>query len=295
MIPKDLQALIARLEITTKKQVSGPLLGDARSARIGSGFEFNQLRDYMQGDDIRFIDWKASARSSKMLVRQYLEDRNRTIYLVVDLSGSTEYGTTFTEGLPVSKGDLMKQLSAVLAFVSLHSKDSVGLVLFTDAVEKIIPARQSRNHTISLINTVYTYTPKSKRTNFEAVIDYLSRLKGQKALMCIVSDFMAPLEQYERKLAVLARRHDVMAFRCLDPRELTFPAVGSLVFEDSELAIQATIAGRRARDLNQALTQWHTAQKERLKASRIDCLDIEVGTPFTGPLVQFLRYRAFRD
>lgn len=295
MIPKDLQALIARLEITTKKQVSGPLLGDARSVRIGSGFEFNQLRDYIQGDDIRFIDWKASARSSKMLVRQYLEDRNRTIYLVVDLSGSTEYGTSSEDGHPVSKGDLMKQLSAVLAFVSLHSKDSVGLVLFTDTVEKIVPPRQSRNHTVSLINTLYTYAPASGHTNFEAVIDYLSHLKGQKALVCIVSDFMAPLERYERKLAVLARRHDVMAFRCLDPRELSFPAVGTLIFEDIELGIQATIAGRKSRDLNQALAQWHTAQKDRLNAARIDCLDIEVGKSFTGPLVKFLRYRAFRD
>lgn len=295
MIPKELQALIARLEITTKKQVSGPLLGDARSARIGSGFEFNQLRDYIQGDDIRFIDWKASARSNKMLVRQYLEDRNRTIYLVVDLSGSTEFGTTSVENHPVSKGDLMKQLSAVLAFVSLHSKDATGLILFTDTVEKIIAPRQSRNHTVSLINTLFTYTPTSKRTNFEAVIDYLSRLKGQKALVCLVSDFMAPLDRIERKLAVLARRHDVMAFRCLDPRELTFPAVGTLMFEDTELAVQSTIAGRRSQDITQALTQWHAAQKDRLNAARIDCLDIEVGTSFTGPLVQFLRYRAFRD
>ncbi len=295
MISQELYALISRLEITAKKQVSGPLLGESRSARIGSGFEFNQLRDYIPGDDIRFIDWKASARSSKMLVRQYLEDRNRTLYLVVDLSESTSFGTTSQDAHLVTKSDLMKQLAGVLAFVSLHCKDSVGLVIFTDTVEKIIPPRQSRNHTISLLNTLFTYEPKSKRTNFEAPVEYLSRLKGQKALVCFLSDFIAPLEHYERRLASLARRHDIMAFRCLDPKERHFPQVGTLIFEDAELDVQTTIAGQKERVFNQSLTEWHTAQRDRLNAARIDCLDIEVGTPFTGPLVSFLRYRAFRD
>ncbi len=291
MIPKDLQALIAQIEITTRKQISGPLLGDARSALKGSGFEFNQLREYIQGDDIRFIDWKASARSNKMLVRQYLEDRNRTVYIAVDVSASTDYGTTFQEGKPVLKADLMKQLAAVLAFVSLHKKDSVGLVLFTDEVEKIIPPRQSRNHILSVVQTLFSYRPKNKRTDFAAPLEYLSRLKGQKALVCFVSDFMAPLDRCERMLAVASRKHDLIAFRCLDPREQTFPPIGTLIFEDAEMDVQATIAGGKGHALDQALSTWHKGQKERLNAARIDSLDIEVGTPFAGPLVRFLRHR----
>lgn len=294
MIPKELQSLIARLEITAKKKVSGPLLGDAQSIRIGSGFEFHQLRDYIPGDDIRFIDWKASARSDKMLVRQYLEDRNRTLYIVVDLSRSTSYGTTAVNSKPTAKADLMKQLSGILAFVSLQCKDSVGLIIFTDTVEKVIPPRQSRNHIISLLTTLFEYEPVNRDTNFEAPLEYLSRLTGQKALVCFLSDFIAPLEQYERKLAVLARRHDVMAFRCLDPRERHFPGVGTLIFEDSEREVQAPITGDRIL-LTQVLTHFHATQKSLLSAARIDCLDIEVGSTFTGPLVTFLRHRAFRD
>ena len=134
MISSDL-ALIKNLELTTKKLISGPLLGDARSSLKGSGFEFHQLRDYEQGDDIRFIDWKSSARSNKMLVRQYLEDRNRTVYLVVDVSASTHYGTR-----SLTKSDQIKQLAAMLAFVSLHKKDSVGLILFSQENESYYSA-----------------------------------------------------------------------------------------------------------------------------------------------------------
>lgn len=291
MIPKDLQALIARLEIHAKKQVSGALLGDARSVRIGSGFEFHQLRDYIPGDDIRFIDWKASARSHKMLVREYHEDRNRHVYLAVDLSQSMKFGTV---GF-VDKLDLIKQLSGVLAFVSLQCGDSVGLVLFTDTVEKVIPPRPSRNHIISLVNTLFTFVPSQKKTDFEPACEYLARMKSQKSLICLISDFMCSLESRERLLATVSRRHDVIAFRCLDPRERHFPDVGTLTFEDSESHMQATITRTRARDFDQALAQWHSAQKERLRAARIDCLDIEVGIPYSAKLAHFLRYRAFRD
>jgi uncharacterized protein (DUF58 family) len=294
MISKDLQGLIARLEITAKKNVSGPLLGDARSKRMGSGFDFHQLRDYIPGDDIRFIDWKASARSDKMLVRQYLEDRNRTFYLVVDLSQSTAYGTTTLDSLSVTKADLIKQIGAILAFVSLQCKDSVGLIIFTDTVEKFIPPRQSRNHIMSLLTTLFEHEPKSRRTDFEAPLEYLSRLKGQKALVCFLSDFIAPLELYERKLAILARRHDVMAFRCLDPRERSFPGVGSLMFEDSELGVKASVAAEKVL-ISQALSHFHASQKGLLAAARIDCLDIEVGASFAGQLVTFLRHRAFSE
>ncbi len=293
MISQELHALIAHLEITTRKQVSGPLLGDARSRLKGSGLEFNQLREYVQGDDVRFIDWKASARSGKMLVRQYLEDRNRTVYIAVDVSASTDYGTTYKLGVPQRKSDLKKQLAAVLAFVSLHSKDSVGLVLFTDTVEKIIPPRQSRNHALALVQTLYSYEPKSKRTNLAAPLEYLSRLKGQKALVCLLSDFMAPLDEAERMLKVASRKHDLMAFRCLDPRERMFPPVGTLIFNDSEMGVQATIAGGKGDAISKALEIWHKTQKDRLNAARIDSLDLEVGCQFTGDLVRFLRHRIY--
>jgi len=280
MISSELQALISQLEITTRKHVSGPLLGDAASRLKGSGFEFNQLRDYIQGDDIRFIDWKASARTGKTLVRQYLEDRNRVMYIVADVSASMNYGTTGQ-----TKADLVKQLGAVLAFVALHSKDSVGLILFSDEIEKVILPRQSRNHTLNIIKTLFTYEPQHKKTNLSVAFDYLARIKGQRGIVCFLSDFMGKLEG--PFMRVVPRKHDVMAFRCLDPKERRFPQVGTLRFEDRETGRELAIASGQ----NAALQRWHDQQRELLVGSRIDMLDIEVGSSFTGDLLRFLRQR----
>ena len=290
MISPQLQALIHQIEITTRKKVSGPLLGGARSLVRGLGFEFNQLREYIPGDDIRFIDWKSSARASKILVREYLEDRNRTIYIVVDVSASTGFGTGRNEfGKPLSKANLIQQLAAVLAFSSLHLKDSVGLVLFSEGIEKFIPARRSRNHVLALIQALFTHKAQAETTNLSAPLEYIARLKGQKAIVCLLSDFLAPLDK--KVLSMASRHHDVLAIRCLDAREKSFPEVGTLVIEDSETHIQVPIAGadKIGRDLN----LWHESQKDHLIAARVDTLDCEVGVPFTGPLLRFLRYRVY--
>ena len=278
-------ALIHTLELTTRKLISGPLLGDARSSLKGSGFEFHQLRDYVQGDDIRFIDWKSSARSNKMLVRQYLEDRNRTVYVVVDVSASTEYGTGKT-----LKSDLIKQLAAILAFVSLHSKDSVGLILFTKEVEWVMPPRQGRAHVFSLVKTLMHYKPKFQQTKLTAPLEYLARLRGQKALICFISDFMGTYDT--AMLSTVGRRHDLLLFRCLDEREKEFPQVGTLIIEDNETKKMVEIAAS-AGAINDALAAWHRSQKEQFNAAKVDSLDLIAGKPFSGDLVRFLRTRIY--
>lgn len=280
MISSDL-ALIKNLELTTKKLISGPLLGDARSSLKGSGFEFHQLRDYEQGDDIRFIDWKSSARSNKMLVRQYLEDRNRTVYLVVDISASTHFGTR-----SLTKSDQIKQLAAMLAFVSLHKKDSVGLILFSQENEVIIPPRSSRAHIYFLVKTLFEHNAQHKQTSLQAPVEYLARLRGQKALICFISDFLGSWDAKMLKLA--AHRHDLLAFRCLDAREFEFPDVGMLRIEESETGTMVEVEGA---GIDDALTHWHRQQKEQLSAAKIDCLDLVAGTSFAGDLVRFLRTR----
>ena len=199
-----------------------------------------------------------------------------------EISASTDYGTE-----SITKQDLLKQLGAVLAFVSLHSKDSVGLVLFSDIIEKVIPPRNSRQHTLSLVQTLFSTDAHNKKTNLAVPLEYIARLRGQKALVCFLSDFMAPLN--EAALSLVSRRHDVMAFRCLDPRERQFPHVGTLTMQDCETQVQVPIAGQ----LNGALTRWHKKQQEQLIAARIDLLDCQVGTSFTGPLLRFLRHRMY--
>lgn len=284
MIPGDIQARIRSIELMTKKLISGPLLGDWQSSVRGSGFEFLQLRDYMQGDDIRFIDWKASARTDKMLVRQYLEDRNRTIYIIVDVSASADYSTGV-----VLKSDLMRQLAAVLAFVGQHKKDSVGLVLFSDDIEIVMPPRQSRDHYFSLIKTVLTYKPKQRTTNLAAPLEYLARRVNKKSMVCFISDFTSDIDQ--RMLSLVSRKHDMLAFRCLDEREQQFPDCGTLIFQDIETDELREIEGTV--NVQALLAEWHRRQKEIMSLSKVDLLDLIAGKPYTGQLVQFLRQRIF--
>ncbi len=284
MITPD-YALIRTLEIMTKKRVSGPLLADSRSTLKGSGFEFHQLRDYVQGDDIRFIDWKSSARSTRMLVRQYLEDRNRTLYVVVDVSASTRYGTS-----GALKSDLIKELAATLAFVGLHKNDSVGLLLFTQEIELVIPPRQGRAHVYSLVQKLFGFKPNYQNTKLEAPLEYLARLRGKKALVCFISDFMGT---YDHKLlSLVAHHHDLLLFRCLDERELSFPSVGMLVMEDSETRHTASIEGV-GHEISTRLAMWHRMQKEHFTSARADSLDLKAGKPFSGDLVRFLRTRIY--
>lgn len=207
------------------------------------------------------------------------------MYLAVDISASTEYGTTKTH-----KSDLIKQLAAVLAFVSLHRKDSVGLILFTDEIEKIIPPRNSRAHVFSLVQTLFSFKPKSKRTNLAAPLNYLARLRGQKAIVCFISDFMAPVDS--SLLAMVERRHDMLLFRCLDEREMEFPDVGTLCIEDSETGQMREIEGS-AGEISSLLTLWHRHQKEQFNAAKTDALDLLAGKPFSGDLVRFLRTRVY--
>lgn len=279
-------ALIKHIEITTRKLISGPLLGETRSSQKGGGFEFHQLRDYVQGDDIRYIDWKSSARSNKMLVRQYLEERNRSVYIVVDVSASTSYGTG-----TVLKSDLIKQLAATLACVSLHKKDAVGLILFSNEVEKVIPPRSGRAHVFSLIQELYSYKPLHRKTNLSAPLEFLARLKGQKALVCWVSDFMGTIEH--NFVSVVARRHDVILFKCLDKRERVFPEVGTLVVQDSETAHIIELEGSSSA-LNEALTFWNRHQREQFLAAKLDCMELTAGESFAGDLLRFLRTRMYK-
>jgi uncharacterized protein (DUF58 family) len=284
-LPRDVQVLIKQLELVSRKLASGPLQSNAHSRIKGTGFEFHQLRDYIQGDDIRYIDWKASSRSNKMLVRQYLEDRNRKLYIVCDISASTEYASD--QG--VRKSDVIKQIATILAFVSLYKTDAVGLLLVSTKIEKVVPAQSSRQHVLSLINTLYSYEAKHNETNLNAAFEYLARLQSKGTIVCFLSDFLGEIDQ--KILSVAARRNDILAFRCLDKREISFPEVGTLIFEDRETHERREISGSHA--LTEGLNEWHKKQKDLLSLAKIDSVDIEIGKPYAGTLSRFLRQRVY--
>lgn len=286
MISKEILNKIYQLELKTRKLLLGQLGGDYRTLLKGSGFEFDQLRDYQPSDDIRFIDWKSSARANKMLVRQYLEDRNRILILVVDISVSTDYGSA-----KESKADVIKQVAGILAFAGLYAKDSIGLTLFSDQIELSLAARPSRSHVINLVSKLFTHKAKSHKTNINFALDNIMKMQKKKAVICLISDFLDEIDP--KLLRIVAAKHELLAFRCLDKLELNFPKVSILAFADSETkqVINYNTSSKYTMGFENILKSWHNQQVALFKKSGVDCLTLMPETSISYELMRFLNKR----
>lgn len=283
-ISSEIVNKIKQLEIFTRRLLNGALVGDSRSAIKGTGFEFDQIRDYSFGDDIRFIDWKASSRNNKLLLKQYIEERSRTIFLVVDVSQSSFFGSG-----KLSKQNRIAELASVLALVAQHGKDQVGLLLFSDEVEAYIPPQTSISHIRHIIETIFSFTPKQTNTNITKALQHLFSVYKKDAIIFLMSDFIDNgLETY---LAQAAKKYDLIAVRCLDNNEKQIPPVGFITIEDVETGELIEL------DLSQEGIQHalaHRIKKQDLVFKRrgIDLIDI---TPdkddYIVEMVKFFRRR----
>jgi uncharacterized protein (DUF58 family) len=282
-ISADLIKKVRQLEITTRRLLNGSLMGDSRSALKGSGFEFDQIRDYQQGDDIRCIDWRASARSDKFLVKQYREERNRTIFLAVDVSASSGFSSSGT-----LRSEVMSQVAAVLALVGDQGKDSVSLLLFSDRVEHFIPPARGRTHARAILTALFSHQAKSKKTMIAVALDYLMKLGSREGIVFLISDYI-DLMPVERSLRIATRKYDIVAIRCLDAHERIFPTVGFVTIEDSETGMSAVldVRGRSVRSINTFLDRRGDEQKKIFARYGIDCVDIALNRPFIGDMIQF--------
>lgn len=280
MISLEIAKIINQIELKTRKLISGQLIGDYKNRIKGSGFDFDQLREYEEGDDIRYIDWKSSAKANQLLVKQYLADRNRTFLLAVDISASLNYGSH------ALKIDLVKNIAAILAFVCLHSKDSVGLLLFTDDIEILVPPKPNRSHILSFLNKLFSYNAVSKKTDINCVFKYISQLRSKKIAVCLISDFMDKIDR--SKLALAIQKHEIIAFRCLDSQEIKFADVGFLLCQDSETLQQINLDSSSSY-VNDSLNRWYKEQNDIFKSFRIDYLDIKTNESFISNLVRFLK------
>lgn len=286
MLSKEVLKYIAYIEIQTRRLLNSTMAGDSRSAVRGTGFEFDQIRDYQLGDDIRCIDWRGSARMQKLLTKEYIEERNRTIIIAVDVSASTAY----------SSGQLpkywhMSQVAAVLAVVAQYGKDKVGLVLFTDSVEVYIPPRAGKEHTYNVLARIFSHAPQSKGTNFTCVANHLINIGQKNAVVFLISDFIAAVDQV--KWAALKKMYDLVAIRSIDQLESDVPALGFLSLCDVESGVQVTIDARHAcaSRLNGYLNDRLNQQTLLFKRTGVDLLDIRNNELFMGQLVRFFRRR----
>lgn len=285
MISKEVQKKIRQIEIHTNRLLSGSLVGQNSSAVKGSGFEFDQLREYQQGDDVRFIDWKSSARMHKLMVRQYIEERSRSIILLVDVSASSYFGST-----QKNKHEVLLELAAVLTLASSYAHDHVALLLFSDVVELFIPPGNGQKHVHHLLEKLFTHQPKHTKTSITVALEYVAGLHVKNAIVFVLSDFIAP--SFKKALCVVAKRYDLIAVRCLDKNETALPAVGFLHVVDNETGQKVYVDARYASSsINQYCVLRLHEQNKIFSACGVDLLDIKSTQPYINDMVRFFKKR----
>jgi len=259
MLPWEILKKIRYIEIPARKLVDEVFSGEYRSVFKGRGMEFSEVREYLPGDDIRIIDWNVTARFGRPFVKKFVEERELTVILLVDMSGSEDFGSGIR-----SKRELACEIGAILAFSALKNNDKVGLILFSDIIEEFVPPRKGRRHVLRIIRDILAFQPKSRGTNLETALGFLNEVMRKKAIVFIISDFISP--DFEQALKATAARHDLNAFTILDPREISigdkekfFPALVEI--EDAETG-HRRIVNLRDRHF---LARFAEKQEERLE------------------------------
>lgn len=281
----ELISRIRAIELYARRLLSGCTMGNSRSTVKGTGLEFDQIRDYVQGDDVRYIDWQASSRLGKLLVKEYIEERSRTILLAVDVSRSTFFGTMRDH----TKRDVMSDLAAVLALVGAYAKDRVGLILFSDTVELYIPPASGLTHVHRVIRELFDYTPKKLTTRIQSALDFIARLKKRDATVFLISDFIDMHDA--RSLPVVASRAECIAVFCAHPHEFMFPPVGFVKVTDPETGDECIIDARKKsiQELNTKLMLYKKRSHEMLKRYGVRILEIAPQRPLIADVVRFFR------
>jgi uncharacterized protein (DUF58 family) len=290
MIPKELAKQIRAIQIHTSKVVNDVLAGEYQSVFKGRGMEFDEVREYQVGDDVRSIDWNVTARSGRPYVKRFREERELTVVFLVDLSASGSFGS-----IKQPKNELAAELCALLAFAATKNNDKVGLMVFTDHVEMFIPAKKGTRHVLRVIREILSFRPQRTQTDITMALDYLGRVQPRRAVVFLISDFQA--EGYERSLRVLGRRHDVIAVSITDPREKSLPDVGLIELEDAETGETVLIdtGSREVRSRYQHLSLERVeGLRDLLRSMDIDQIGVETGRPYIRDLMTFFKNRERR-
>jgi uncharacterized protein (DUF58 family) len=289
-IPPEILAAVRRIEIRTRRLVEEVFSGEYHSVFKGTGMEFREVREYVPGDDVRTIDWNVTARTGDPFVKLFEEERELTVMLVVDMSRSGWFGSGER-----TKVEVAAELCGVLAFSAIANKDKVGLVLFSDRVEKFIPPAKGKSHVLRLIRELLTFTPEGHGTDLNEPLRLLGSVLKRKATVFLVSDFWSG--DFTTSLSVLGRRHDVVAVRVRDPRETSLPDVGLVRWVDAESGQAVVIdssSAATARQLAMRVAAHDGALEKTLAARGIDVVDIDVTQTYVEPLRKFFLAREGR-
>ncbi|ACF12883.1 protein of unknown function DUF58 [Chloroherpeton thalassium ATCC 35110] len=289
-LDKDIFQKIRLLEIRTRGLVNNIFSGEYHSAFKGRGMEFAEVREYQFGDDVRTIDWNVSARSDDVFIKMFEEEREQSMMILFDGSGSGVFGTANQ-----FKRDLAAEICATLAFSAIKNNDKVGLMIFTDVVEKFIPPRKGRSHVLRILRDIFHFRPRGKQTNIGGAVDLAARVLKRRSIVFLVSDLMG--YQFEHSFRVMSRKHDFIAIHVSDPREFELPRVGLLELEDAETGEHYLVdtydeqfRGSYARRMEQFL-DYRRAQLQRMK---IDMVSVSTAESYIKPLTAFFRRREKR-
>lgn len=290
MIPREILKKIQRIQITTNRMVSDVFGGEYRSVFKGRGMEFNEVREYQPGDEVRDIDWNVTARMGRPFIKKFVEERELTVMLVVDASGSSQFGSRKR-----FKSELAAELCAVLAFSAIRNKDKVGLIIFTDRIEKFVPPGKGSRHVLRVIREVLYFKPRGKKTDISLALEYLNKVTRRSTVAFLVSDFKT--SGFEKALKIASKRHDLIAVMVSDPREKELPAVGLVRLMDAETG-EEILLDTSDRSLRRRFEkQSHREEEETLKVFRqsdVDCIQVSTDQPYEAALLRFFRRRERR-
>jgi uncharacterized protein (DUF58 family) len=290
MLPREVLRQIRRLQLKARRAVEDVLGGEYHSVFKGTGIAFDEVRAYQPGDDVRAIDWNVTARMGQPFVKRYIEERELTVLLVLDASGSLHFGTRAQ-----LKREVAGELAAVLAFSAIANNDRVGLIQFTDRVEHFLPPRKGTRHVLRLIRDVLFWQPRRRGTSVREGLDYLNRVLRRRAVVFLFSDFLDL--DYERAFRRTGRRHDLVAVRVTDPREEELPAVGLVELEDAEsgrhLLLNTSSKAVREAFRTQALSR-RNAVRQLARSAGIDLIEVSTDGGHLDALVRFFHLRERR-
>jgi uncharacterized protein (DUF58 family) len=314
MIPREILKKIRQIELRTNRIVTETLAGQYHSVFKGQGMNFDEVREYQPGDDVRAIDWNVTARMNHPFIKKFVEERELTLMLIVDVSGSGLFGSK-----DQSKRELAAEIASVLAFSAIRNNDKVGLILFSDEVEKFIPPRKGRSHVLRVIREVLFFEPKRRGTDLNVALEFLLRVQAHKAIAVVISDFLGspavprraggktakPQMMLLESLAQAAftmlrqanRKHDLVTVQVIDPRELTLPELGRLVFQDVETGEVVEVNTNDARKRKAFAERQAKSQADLARLFRragIDAIQLQTDQPYGVALGRFFETREKR-
>ena len=288
--PKEILKKIRLIELRTRRLVNSIFAGQYHSVFKGRGMNFEEVREYAPGDEIRSIDWNVTARMNVPYIKKFTEERELTVMLLVDVSASGLFGS-----IELSKRELAAEVVSILAFSAINNNDKVGLLLFTNEVELFIPPKKGRLHTLRLIREMLYFEPKGRGTNLAGALDYMNRVISRRAVVFMISDFMAP--DFTKALTVTSRRHDLVAMPVTDPGESELPDVGIVTLEDAETGAQIDVntSSRAVRRGLFELNEERMRTLDRLlRSRRVDVVHLSTAEDYLIPLRAFFDQRERR-